>query len=53
LQADGENAADAVDGRRFDAVLCHGVLGYLDDLARGSNSWGPSPPPSAHRVGRR
>jgi SAM-dependent methyltransferase len=30
LQADGENAAAAVDERRFDAVLCHGVLGYLD-----------------------
>ncbi|MGW4526873.1 class I SAM-dependent methyltransferase [Amycolatopsis sp. NPDC004378] len=30
VQADGEHAADAVDGRRFDAVLCHGVLGYLD-----------------------
>jgi SAM-dependent methyltransferase len=23
-------AGDALDGRRFDAVLCHGVLGYLD-----------------------
>src|SRR3984957_18376391 len=31
LHADGEKAFDAVDGRRFDAVLCHGVLGYLDD----------------------
>ncbi len=30
LQADGENADDAVDGRRFDAVLCHGVLGYQE-----------------------
>ena len=30
LQGDGENAVDAVDGRRFDAVLCHGVLGYLE-----------------------
>ena len=30
LQADGENADEAVNGRRFDAVLCHGVLGYLD-----------------------
>ncbi len=30
LQADGENAVDAVDGRRFAAVLCHGVLGYLE-----------------------
>ena len=33
LQADGTNAVDAVNGRRFDAVLCHGVLGYLDDPA--------------------
>jgi SAM-dependent methyltransferase len=31
LQADGENAEEAVNGRRFDAVLCHGVLGYLND----------------------
>ena len=31
LQADGEYAAEAVNGRRFDAVLCHGVLGYLED----------------------
>ena len=30
LQADGENADEAVHGRRFDAVLCHGVLGYLE-----------------------
>jgi S-adenosylmethionine-dependent methyltransferase len=30
LQADGENADEAVDGRRFSAVLCHGVLGYLE-----------------------
>jgi S-adenosylmethionine-dependent methyltransferase len=30
LQADGENAVEAVQGRRFAAVLCHGVLGYLD-----------------------
>ena len=29
LQADGENADEAVHGRRFAAVLCHGVLGYL------------------------
>ena len=26
----GENADAAVDGRRFAAVLCHGVLGYLE-----------------------
>jgi S-adenosylmethionine-dependent methyltransferase len=31
VQADGENADEAVEGRRFDAVLCHGVLGYLED----------------------
>jgi S-adenosylmethionine-dependent methyltransferase len=30
LQADGENADEAVRGRRFAAVLCHGVLGYLE-----------------------
>jgi S-adenosylmethionine-dependent methyltransferase len=30
LQADGEHADEAVDGRRFAAVLCHGVLGYLE-----------------------
>jgi S-adenosylmethionine-dependent methyltransferase len=30
VQADGEHAAEAVDGRRFAAVLCHGVLGYLE-----------------------
>jgi SAM-dependent methyltransferase len=30
VQADGEVAEEAVQGRRFDAVLCHGVLGYLD-----------------------
>ena len=29
LEADGENAEEAVNGRRFAAVLCHGVLGYL------------------------
>jgi SAM-dependent methyltransferase len=31
VPGDGEHAAEAVDGRLFDAVLCHGVLGYLDD----------------------
>src|SRR5690349_9940027 len=31
LQADGHRADEAVRGERFDAVLCHGVLGYLDD----------------------
>ncbi len=30
LQADGENAVAAVSDRRFAAVLCHGVLGYLE-----------------------
>ena len=30
LEADGEHAVAAVDGRRFAAVLCHGVLGYLE-----------------------
>ena len=30
LQADGENADAAVKGQRFAAVLCHGVLGYLE-----------------------
>jgi hypothetical protein len=29
MQAEGENADEAVNGRRFAAVLCHGVLGYL------------------------
>ena len=31
LQADGENSEEAVAGRRFEGVLSHGVLGYLDD----------------------
>jgi len=31
VQADGENADEAVNGRRFAAVLCHGVIGYLTD----------------------
>jgi S-adenosylmethionine-dependent methyltransferase len=30
LQAQGGNADEAVQGRRFAAVLCHGVLGYLE-----------------------
>jgi S-adenosylmethionine-dependent methyltransferase len=30
LEAGGEHADEAVKGRRFAAVLCHGVLGYLD-----------------------
>jgi SAM-dependent methyltransferase len=28
--ADGENADEALGGQRFGAVLCHGVLGYLE-----------------------
>lgn len=31
VEADGEHADEAVRGSRFAAVLCHGVLGYLDD----------------------
>ena len=31
LQGDGERAAEAVAGERFAGVLCHGVLGYLED----------------------
>ncbi len=30
VQADGEHADEAVRGQRFAAVLCHGVLGYLE-----------------------
>ena len=30
-QADGENADEAVAGERFAGVLCHGVLGYLEN----------------------
>lgn len=30
VKADGADAVEAVGGRRFDAVLCHGVLGYLE-----------------------
>ena len=30
LEADGEHADQAVEGRRFAGVLCHGVLGYLE-----------------------
>lgn len=30
VEGDGEHAEEAVAGRRFGAVLCHGVLGYLD-----------------------
>jgi SAM-dependent methyltransferase len=31
VEADGQNADAAVAGQRFAAVLCHGVLGYLED----------------------
>lgn len=31
VQADGENADESLHGQRFAAVLCHGVLGYVDD----------------------
>jgi S-adenosylmethionine-dependent methyltransferase len=30
IQADGEHAAEATGGQPFAAVLCHGVLGYLE-----------------------
>jgi SAM-dependent methyltransferase len=31
VRAGGENAAEAAGGGRFDVVLCHGVLGYLEE----------------------
>jgi len=31
VEAPGEEAAVALDGRRYGGVLCHGVLMYLDD----------------------
>jgi SAM-dependent methyltransferase len=31
LEADGENADEAVNGQRFAAVLCHGVIGYQEN----------------------
>lgn len=31
LQGDGLKADEAVSGRRFGAVLCHGVLGYFEE----------------------
>lgn len=31
VEASGENAPEALDGQRFGAVLCHGVVMYLDD----------------------
>ncbi|HUC03851.1 MAG TPA: methyltransferase [Acidimicrobiales bacterium] len=31
VEAEGEEAGAVTNGQRFDAVLCHGVLGYLPD----------------------
>lgn len=31
VEAPGEGAGEAVGGRLFDAVLCHGVLGYVEE----------------------
>jgi SAM-dependent methyltransferase len=31
VEANGAKAEEALGGRQFDGVLCHGVLGYLDD----------------------
>jgi SAM-dependent methyltransferase len=31
VRAEGEEADEALGGQRFDGVLCHGVLGYLED----------------------
>ncbi len=33
VEADGLDAERAVEGRRFAGVLCHGVIGYLDEPA--------------------
>jgi S-adenosylmethionine-dependent methyltransferase len=33
VSASGEEAVAATDGQRFDVVLCHGVLMYVDDPA--------------------
>jgi 2-polyprenyl-3-methyl-5-hydroxy-6-metoxy-1,4-benzoquinol methylase len=33
VEADGERAVEVLAGQGFDAVLCHGVLPYLDDPA--------------------
>ncbi len=48
VQADGEKAVEAVGDRRFGAVLCHGVLGYLEEpeplvnqLCRVCRPWRP------------
>jgi SAM-dependent methyltransferase len=34
IEGDGERADESLGGRRFGAVLCHGVLGYLDQPDR-------------------
>ena len=34
VEASGEDASEALDGAAFDAVLCHGVLMYLDEPER-------------------
>src|SRR3954452_13617348 len=34
IEADGENASQAVGGERFSVVLCHGVLMYLSQPER-------------------
>jgi SAM-dependent methyltransferase len=34
LQGDGEAAVESVGGQQFAAVLCHGVLGYLEEPDR-------------------
>lgn len=31
VEGDGRRAVEVMGGRRFGAVLCHGVLGYLDE----------------------
>jgi S-adenosylmethionine-dependent methyltransferase len=31
VEADGHDADEAVHGRRYAAVLCHGVLGYMEE----------------------
>src|SRR5579863_7223697 len=34
VEADGEHAVEAVHGRQFAGVLCHGVLGYVEQPER-------------------
>src|SRR5262245_36886532 len=47
LEADGEHADEAVKGQRFAAVLCHGVLGYLEDPEPLVTRLCRAPPPAA------